>query len=105
MSGDDGTEVEGGGLEGPAWDKGDILVEAIDGKESGGADIMDDSLLAGIVDAVAGVKGTCPNSNPGRTVDATGGNRYNLHQLILPDASIPALPSVAPVLRALFTTS
>jgi len=108
VSGDDGTEGGGkGDLEGPASDKGEILVEATDGKESGGADITDDDLLAGILDAGLGGKGTCPNSNPGRTVDATGGNRYNLHQLILPDASIPELPSVTPVLalRALSTTS
>jgi len=105
VSGDDGTEGRGGDLEGPASDKGEILVEATGGKEIGGADITDDSLLAGMLDAGPGV--TCPNSNPGRTVDATGGNRYNLHQLILPDASVPELPSVAPVLalRALSITS
>jgi len=104
VSGDDDTEGRGGDLEGPASDKGEILVEATGGKEIGGADITDDSLLAGMLDAGPGVKGTCPNSNPGRTVDATGGNRYNLHQLILPDASVPELPSVAPVL-ALCTLS
>lgn len=101
ISGDDDdnggdTEVKGGGnLKGPLSDRTGVPVGTTDGKEGDGDD--DDGPLAGRVDS-----STCPNPNPGRTVDATGGKRYNRHQLILPDASTldleTVLPSVVPAL-------